>query len=231
MKIKAFPSLMHAMFATADAGAGGTGGDAKPAGDGKPAGDEGGKPAGEVKPKADEVGKDGKPASDGKPADDGKNNQPPPAKKAPDKYELKLPDKSHLDANDVKAIETIARENNWTNDEAQLALQHHHDTMHEQAANFLAETTADKTYGGENLAKSQARAKAVIDRIRPATHPRAQAFRALLDKSGYGNHIEILSFLADLGGQLDEDGAAGGDGTSGATQEDAAAKLYGGSKK
>lgn len=149
---------------------------------------------------------------------------------APDKYDLKLPEKTTLDKDDVAAIEVIARENNWTNEQAQAAIQAHHDTLLETSARFLEATKADKTYGGDKLAQSQARAKAVIDRVRPADHPRRAAFTALLDKSGYGNHIEILSFLADLGAMTEEDGAVTGEGAARGTRS-AEEVLYGGTKK
>lgn len=152
-------------------------------------------------------------------------------KTAPDKYELKLPEKTTLDETDVKAIETIARENGWTNEQAQAALQNHHDTVLEQSAHFLEVTKADKTYGGEHLAKSQARAKAVIDKVRPANHPRRAAFTRLLDKSGYSNHIEIVAFLADLGAMTEEDGAVTGGGAARTGEKDPASVLYGGEQK
>lgn len=217
-----------------DAGKGGAGGEqpgaqTPPAGDGKGGEQKSGDGKG-AEPEPGKAGADGK-ANEQKPGEGGSKEPVPPASKVPAKYELKLPEKTTLDASDVKAIETIARENGWSNEEAQLALQHHHDTLLEQADQFLTVTKADPTYGGDNLAKSQARAKAVIDRVRPASHPRAAAFKALLDKSGYGNHIEILSFLADLGGMIEEDGGAGGDGTSGAKTPDAAEVLYGGTTK
>lgn len=151
-------------------------------------------------------------------------------KKAPAKYDLKVPDGSSVNDSDVKAIEVIAREQDWTNEQAQAALQSHHDTLAAQSEAFLAETKADKVYGGENLAKSQARAKAVMDLVRPANHPRRAAFTALLDRSGYGNQIEILSFLADLGARLEEDGGATGDGTGGAKTKSAEDVLYGSTK-
>lgn len=177
--------------------------------------------AAKAKAEGDQVAKDAaaKAAADAAAAKAGE-------KKAPDKYELKVPEKSTLDESDVKAIETIARENGWTNEEAQSALQRHHDLLIEQSNQFLEVTKADKTYGGEHLAESQARAKAVIDLVRPASHPRAKAFRALLDKSGYGNHIEVVSFLADLGKLTAEDGVVGGGGKTGAA-ESVEEKLYG----
>jgi hypothetical protein len=150
------------------------------------------------------------------------------AKKAPDKYELKAPEKSTIDESDIQTIETIARENNWTNDEAQAALDRHHETLVEQSTRFAEATKADKDYGGDKLAVSQSRAKAVIDKVRPASHPRAKAFRALLEKSGYGNHIEIVSFLADLGKMTEEDGGASGDASTGAGPRSAEEVLYGG---
>lgn len=179
-----------------------------------------------------EAGKAGKDA-DTKAADDAtkKAADDAAAKKAPDKYELKVPEKSTLDDSDVKAIETIAKENGWTQEEAQAALDRHNETLIEQSTQFAEATKADKDYGGANLTQSQARAKAVIDSIRPASHPRAKAFRALLDKSGYGNHIEIVSFLADLGKRLEEDGGAAGDGTSGGGKRTAEDVLYGGAEK
>lgn len=152
------------------------------------------------------------------------------AKGAPAEYKLKLPEKTTLEESDVKTIETIARENNWTNDEAQAALDRHHETLLAQSESFAAALKADKEYGGDNLAKTQERAKAILDRVRPMSHPRAKAFRSLLEKSGYGNHVEIVSFLADLGKLTEEDGAVGGDGAGGGDR-DAASVLYGGEKK
>jgi hypothetical protein len=227
--------IQYPSLAAEDANKGG-----QPTGD-KAAADAAGKPAADAAAKAIADAAAGAGAKDGQAVKDAdakaaadaaaaKGNEPPPAKTAPAKYELKIPEHSTLNDSDVKAIETIARENGWTNDEAQLALQHHHDTLIEQSEQFLAETKADKTYGGDNLAKSQARAKSVIDLIRPANHPRRAAFTALLDRSGYGNQIEILSFLADLGAKLDEDGGGMGDGTGGGRVEGAADKLYGSTK-
>lgn len=233
MRLRLLPLLATAAATGDGTAAGQTAGNGQQQPPAKPGGTSGDGTT-NANPEAGKAGKDGQ-QGDGQQAQQqqqqNKGNEPPPAKKAPDKYELKIPEKSTLNDSDVKAIETIARENGWTNEEAQLALQHHHDTLLEQSAQFLEATKADKTYGGENLARSQARAKAVIDKIRPATHPRAAAFKALLDRSGYGNHIEIVSFLADLGAQLDEDGGATGDGTAGQESKDAAAVLYGGSKK
>jgi len=147
-------------------------------------------------------------------------------KKAPDKYALTIPEKSTIDDSDVKVIEQVARENDWTNEEAQAALDRHNVTLIEQSARFLEETKADTTYGGDNLAATQARAKALLDRVRPASTPQGKALRALLDKSGYGNHLQVVSLLADLGKMMEEDSpAAGGQSGAAKTVEE---KLYDG---
>jgi hypothetical protein len=161
---------------------------------------------------AGKAGTDGKPAAgDVKPGTDDKGAAAA-TPKAPEKYALKIPEKSTIDDSDLKVIEAVARENNWSNDEAQAALDRHNSTLVEQSARFLEETKADKVYGGDNLATTQARAKAVLDRVRPADSPRGKAIRALLDKSGYGNHIEIVSLLADLGKMTEEDSPGSGSG-------------------
>lgn len=173
---------------------------------------------GETQKPGEKPGEQGK----GKEGETGKGE----TKKAPEKYELKIPKDSTLDADDVATIETLARENDWDNATAQAILENHHDTLVAQSAKFLETTTADKEYGGDKLPATQARAKAVIDLVRPASHPRAKAFRALLDKSGYGNHIEVISFLADLGKMTEEDGAIAGAGGGGKKEKTAEEVLY-----
>lgn len=192
--------------------------------------------ASKQEPEPGKAGTDGKSGDDtSKQSQDGKDGKGGGDDKggkktgAPEKYELKVPENSTLGDDDVATIEKIARENGWDNETAQAALEQHHNTLIEQSARFLEATKADKDYGGDKLTTTQARAKSVIDLVRPTSHPRAKAFRALLDKSGFGNHIEVISFLADLGKMTEEDGALAGGG--GAEKRDAADVLYGGTTK
>jgi hypothetical protein len=149
------------------------------------------------------------------------------APKAPDKYTLTIPEKSTIDDSDVKVIEQIARENDWTNEEAQSALDRHNETLIEQSTRFLAKTNADPVWGGEHLTATQGLAKSVLDRVEPANTPEGKELRALLDKSGYGNHIRIVSFLAKIGKMMAEDqpGMGGSQGGAAQTIEE---KLYDG---
>lgn len=133
--------------------------------------------------------------------------------KVPDKYELKAPEGGYVDDDDLVRVAALAKAEGWTNEEAQAQLDRHAKSVAAQADAWLAETKADPQYGGEKLAEAQKRARAVIDRVRPDGHPRRDAFLRILDKTGYGNHIEVLSFFADLGKLAAEDTPAGG-GTS-----------------
>lgn len=125
----------------------------------------------------------------------------------PEKYALTIPDdaKVHIDDDDVKEFESMARKAGWTNDEAQAAIDEHVALTTTAAAKFLEATKADPTYGGDNLAETQRLAKLGIDLIRPTGHARREAFTRFLNKVGAGNHIEVVSFLADLGKRASED--------------------------
>lgn len=148
--------------------------------------------------------------------------------KAPEKYELQVPDdaKAYVDADDLKYLETIARASNWTNEDAQAALEEHLVTVQAQSARFLEATKADPIYGGEKLAETQRRARAVIDRIRPVGHERRDRFLAFMGRGGAGNHVEVLSFLADLGKAMGEDSPTHTRSVQAGGGEDTAAMLY-----
>lgn len=189
---------------------------AAPAGDGeKPKGDP---PAGAA-PKADGTTNDGeKPKAGDKSA----------AAAVPDKYELTVPEGAEkwLGDEDLAQIAIVAKAQGWTNDQAQAALEEHADRLVAQSEQFRALTEADTEIGGEKLAATQALASRALDRIRPTTHARSDAFRKLLTKSGYGNHPEVIAFLADIGKLMKEDTAAPG-GTTPTTKKSTAEKFYG----
>lgn len=201
--------------------------DQKPA-DQKPVDD---KPA-DQKP-ADQKPADDKPA-DQKPADDsakpgGKAGADDGKPKPPEKYELKLPDNATglLDDTDLKHIATVARKKGWTNEEAQAAVDEHADTLAAQSVAFRAQTEADETYGGDRLAETQRLAALALDKVRPAGTPQGDALRALLVKTGYGNKLEVVSLLADLGKLMAEDKPAAGSAAGGGAKKDPATVLYG----
>lgn len=153
---------------------------------------------------------------------------PPPA--APEKYDLKVPQgaESYLDAQDLKAFESVVRAKGLTNEQAQAAIDEHADALAAQSAAFRSQTEQDPTYGGEKLAETQKLASAALDKIRPAGTPRGDALRRVLAKTGYGNHLEVVALLADLGKMMAEDKPGSGGSGGGAPAKDAATVLYGG---
>jgi hypothetical protein len=154
----------------------------------------------------------------------GKDGEKP---KAPEKYTLTVPENGQLYVDDqVQAqIETMARKAGWTNEEAQAALNEHVTNMTALSETFLATTKADTEYGGDKLAETQRLAKAAIDKVRPAGHPRRESFLKFLNRFGGSNHLDSVSFLADVGRMMAEDSPGSGNAARGAAQT-AEQKLY-----
>ena len=157
----------------------------------------------------------------------GKAGEEPPQPKAPDKYELKTPDalKGYADPSTLAEVEAFARANNLPNEDAQQILEDTLTVVARKAASYETATKADPTYGGEHFGETQRLAKKVIDRVRPEGHARRDSFLSFLGREGAGNHLEVVSFLADLGKLMSEDapahGRSGGGGGKGGAD-----KLY-----
>lgn len=147
------------------------------------------------------------------------------ASKAPDKYELTRPAGDRVDDADLAYLEKVARGAGWTNEEAQAALNEQVAVIEAQATRWLGETKADKDYGGDQLEQSQRLARQAITKIRPEGHPRREAFLRFMNRGGAGNHIEVVSFLADLGRLMAEDSPTTG--RAGAPPKSAEEVLYG----
>lgn len=148
--------------------------------------------------------------------------------KAPEKYALKLPESGTIDAADLARVEKVARANNYTNEQAQALLDEHAGEIATMSASFLTQTKADPTYGGDHFEATQKFALAALDKLRPKGTPAGDALRGMLNKTGYGNHLAVISLLADIGKQMAEDDpmhSSGGSGAGG--KRDAAAVLYG----
>lgn len=146
--------------------------------------------------------------------------------KAPDKYELTAPEalKAYADPATIAEVEAFARANNLPNEDAQQILEDTLSVVKQRSANYEAATKADKTYGGDNFGETQRLARKVIDRVRPEGHARRDSFLSFLGREGAGNHIEVVSFLADLGRLMAEDSPSHG--RSSGAGGDGAGKLY-----
>lgn len=131
---------------------------------------------------------------------------------APAEYVFDIPpDDQVFDTPELRAVVTaLARELHWTQEQAneeygaRLALVAR--GVARQREEWAAQITADPDYGGDNLTATQAHSRRTLDVIRPPTHPRYQAFMRLLDgPEGWGNHPEVVAFLADVGKHFGQD--------------------------
>jgi hypothetical protein len=193
---------------------------------------EGGDPAakveGEQQPKVEQPKVEGE-----QPKVEG--GDPAPKPKAPEKYALVVPEGTRVTADELAAVEAVARANDWTNDEAMAEVEAIDVSRKEQAERFFNETKADPTYGGDNLPITEKHANAVLDRFAPQGTPRADYVRGLLTRTGLFNNVHVLGLLADIGKAMGEDpGPGGGTGAGKATStaktlttEVAAQRLYG----
>jgi hypothetical protein len=135
-----------------------------------------------------------------------------------------------LDATDIATLEGQAKTLGWSNEQAQRALEQTARQRAAESRTFRDQIEADPDYGGDHLAETQKHANLALDRLRPAGTPAGDAIRHLLTKTGYGNHPQVVTLLADLGKLMAEDEPAHGAPGRGAPR-DAATVLYGGSTK
>lgn len=150
------------------------------------------------------------------------------AKKTPEKYVLKVGKdaETFIDDGDLKLVEKLARDKGLTNEQAQSIVDERAGALLEQSIAFRAITEADPTYGGDKLATTEKHAKLALDRLRPAGTPRGDSFRKILAKTGFGNNLDVVSFLADIGAGLAEDSPGADGGAPASSNADAASKLY-----
>ncbi len=147
---------------------------------------------------------------------------------APEKYTLTVPEDGTAYVDDaVKGqIEAMARSAGWSNDEANAALSEHIETMRALSTTYLAETTADKQYGGEHLDETKKLARLAISKLRPEGHPYRERFVGFLNRFAGENNLNVVAFLADVGRLFAEDQPPVGKQTGGAPKT-AEQILYG----
>jgi hypothetical protein len=184
-------------------------------------------PAGAPTPDASK-GADDKPAdtSTEKPTD---KAAPDAGAKVPDVYTLKAPEGSEewITKDVLEQTAAIAKAQGWTNEQAQAHLDEHVDATVARNTFLLEQTKSDPIYGGEHLEATQQLTRRIVDKVRPPGHPRREAFEKMLAVTGYGNHIEVVSFLADLGKMMREDQPPATQSGDKAVARDPATVLYG----
>lgn len=128
----------------------------------------------------------------------------------PEKYELKLPKDSKLDASSIEKTAAFAKANGLSNEQAQSLIDREHEAVQGFAkvqmeefektkGSWRAELSADKEIGGEALNQNVEMAKRVVTRFG------TDGFKKALNESGYGDHPELVRVFARIGKAMSED--------------------------
>lgn len=124
-------------------------------------------------------------------------------KVVPERYDLKLPEDSVLDAPALERIASLAKERGLSQEEAEAAVidtnKRVAEVYDQQTKQWLDEVKADKEIGGEALNKNVELAKRVVDRFG------SESLKKDLNRTGLGNHPELVRFLSKIGNQMSED--------------------------
>lgn len=129
----------------------------------------------------------------------------------PDKYDLKLPEGSTLDPKALESVSAFAKENGLSQEAAQAVLEREHSlvkglqkaqTQEWEATKerWLKESMSDKELGGDRLKESVEIASRAIKRFDPTGK-----MTEMLEKSGFGNHPEVIRFMKRIGEAMAED--------------------------
>lgn len=150
----------------------------------------------------------------------------------PEKYELKMPDGSPLDKEAITRVESYAKANKLSNEEAQKLLEVENTAVkafaekaHAEAetvkATWLEGSKNDKEIGGDNLAKNVEVSHRVLDKFG------SPLLKQILNETGTGNHPELIRMLSRIGKEFSEDELIPGKPpTQPAPKTDPANKLY-----
>jgi hypothetical protein len=168
-------------------------------------------------------------AQDGATADQSGENAP---SGAPEKYEFAAPEGKEFDPEVIGVYSEIAKELNLPQEAAQKMLdkmapfmeQHAIQQIEALQTQWKNDAVVDKEFGGEKLRENLSVAKKALDQF--AT----PQLRELLDKSGLGNHPEIIRFMFRAGKAISEDTFVGNSPGSGKADpkgfNDFASALY-----
>lgn len=126
---------------------------------------------------------------------------------APEKYEFKAPEGQQFDDVVIGAFSEVAKELNLTQDAAQKVVDKINpilaarqvEAVETAKKEWAEQTKSDKEIGGDKLTESMSAATKAFKTF--AT----PEFAELLDKSGFGNHPEVIRVFAKVGKAISED--------------------------
>lgn len=145
-------------------------------------------------------------------------------------FKLNLPEKTHLSEEDAEKLAEFAKENGLSEDVAQKVLEQRSEAIDSFVGKALEkqtdlheswrqETLNDPELGGENLVATSENAKRVL-----AKFGNEDLTKALRDTK-YGNNIEVVRFLNNIGKAMSEDKVIFGSGKT-KTEQSFEDKFY-----
>lgn len=138
--------------------------------------------------------------------------------KAPEKYELTLPENSaHLTDDDLALVASDAKALGLTNDQAQSLVHARETQMAAVTAQFLTDAKADPDLGGAKWDDTVKHALAGRNWLFPEGADR-DLIIGWFDRTGLGNHKAFLRAMARIGKANAEDQAGSGRSTSGSVE-------------
>ncbi len=128
----------------------------------------------------------------------------------PEKYDLKLPENSLLDASHTEKIAAYAKAQGLSNDAAQALLNREatvvadyaeglKEKQKQKSSEWVDQVKGDTELGGEGFARNSELAKRVINRYG------SDALKKELNETGLGNHPELVRFVSRIGKSMSED--------------------------
>lgn len=154
----------------------------------------------------------------------------------PEKYDLKLPEGSLLQAKAIEEVAALAKEQKLSNEEAQALIEQRHKAvadydadqqklMTETVDGWAKQVSEDSEIGGQAHRQNVELAHRVAKRFG------SSEFSKVLNESGLGNHPEFVRTFLRIGKAMSEDQLVITDSDLSAADESPASVLYGKSKK
>ena len=158
------------------------------------------------KPKEDEVEK----TEEEKPKEDEGEDDKAADKKADEDYTLELSEGSHVKQSRLDEIVADARKQGLSKDQAQALvdreqqaistyLEQEKSALEERSQQWVEDVKSDQEIGGEKFGASVEQAKRVISKYA------SDSLKDMLEKTGLGNHPEVVRLFARVGKEMASD--------------------------